>query len=801
MGHALIFILGIAWCIQIVCPAGAAGPATPVPGQVAISRAATRVGVTDARRMLTVAVSLKPRDPLALENFLQQLYDPSAMGYHQFLTPAQFTARFFDAGSRQQVADYLRSVGLSVTDTGVGSIIDANGSVAQLEQAFHLTLSDYRDAAGALFVANDVTPALPDAIETQIVGVLGLDTAAHYHPHFVRSSGQPQRASSAASPQAAAGCSAAITAANAMGGYTPNQVASAYDLTALGASGVQGQGQTVALMELDDFQDGAVGEYQSCFGTAVPVTRVPVDGGATRGGGEGEVELDIDILLGMAPKLASILVYGSANTDAAVVDQYRQIANENHAHVVSTSWGLCEGESAQSTLAAENVIFQQMAAQGQSIFAAAGDTGSEDCDTPALGVDDPASQPFVTGVGGTILSLDSTNAFLSEAVWNDTDGAGGGGVSAVWAKPAYQTGPGTANRYSTGHRQVPDLAAMAAPTHGYLVITYDPAFCTATAGKPTCFEIIGGTSAGSPLSAAETALINQTLSTRGKPPIGFMNPALYAALGNSPHALHDITSGSNCFIGPSCGTPRDPTGIYPATAGYDQATGVGSIDVGQFVTAMIGGSAPSVTASPQQVPFGQNSTTLTFSTGNGSSGTVCVAGNGGAETSFAGGASGSPQATFINSGIYVFTLHAGATCAGAPLASVTVTKLNPKGTTGPAILATPASFSFATATIASTQLVRSSTISFDTGDGSVGQVMLAVNGSTPQLFTASQFGSVTAPWIFSGSYTFTLVKGGGDRGHGDRGDDRTDQQSERHDSGRSQPERDDGGGPSGGADV
>ena len=164
-----------------------------------------------------------------------------------------------------------------------------------------------------------------------------------------------------------------------------------------------------------------------------------------------------------------------------------------------------------------------------------------------------------------------------------------------------------------------------------------------------------------------------------------------------------------------------------------------------------------LTATPAQVPFGQNSTTLTFSIGDGSPGTLCVAGNGGTEAPFAGGASGTATASFINSGAYVFTLHAGATCAGNALATTTVTKLNPKGTTGPAIVAAPATFSFATST---TQLVRTSTISFDTGDGSVGQVMLSVNGSTPVLFTASQFGSVAAPWIFSGAYTFTLVKNG-----------------------------------------
>lgn len=146
-----------------------------------------------------------------------------------------------------------------------------------------------------------------------------------------------------------------------------------------------------------------------------------------------------------------------------------------------------------------------------------------------------------------------------------------------------------------------------------------------------------------------------------------------------------------------------------------------------------------------------------FNTGNGGAGIVCVAANGGAETPFAGGASGSQSAAFINSGAYVFALHAGSSCTGPTLASATVAKLNPKGGAGPGIAASPEVLSFATST---TALVRSSTLAFDTGDGSVGQVMLSVNGSAPQLFAAAQFGSVTAPWIFSGEYKFTLVKGG-----------------------------------------
>src|SRR5947209_16798451 len=119
------------------------------------------------------------------------------------------------------------------------------------------------------------------------------------------------------------------------------------------------------------------------------------------------------------------------------------------------------------------------------MFASAGDNGSEGCGTNALAVDDPASQPFVTGVGGTSLHLDSFNTYLSEGVWNrfsQSGGAGGGGVSIAWSKPAYQTGPGTANSFSNGHRQVPDVSANADPYTGYTVYVHDTQYCPGLTG-------------------------------------------------------------------------------------------------------------------------------------------------------------------------------------------------------------------------------------------------------------------------------------------------------------------------------
>lgn len=586
----------VQWCAvwglvgAMLLPALAVRAQEARTAQTALPHAASRVGPTDDAQAVTLAVPLKPSDPAAVDAFLRALADPASPDYHHYLTSAQFTRRFFAPADRQRVADYLAAQGLAVRDSGQGSVLAATGTVGQVSRAFNVTFADYRDAAGRAFFATDTTPALPVSIAPLIDGIVGLDTTPPARSHAIERPDTPSPRT--VEPRAASGCSGAVSVANTRGSYTPNEFGTAYNFDALTSGGNRGEGQVVGLFELDDYADSNVATYQSCFGTAVPVSRVPVDGGATRGqsGGEIEVELDIDVVLGMAPRLGQLLVYESPNTGSGALDQLQRIANDNTAKVVSTSWGACETVSDGSFYAAENTIFQQMAAQGQSFFAASGDDGSEDCYSPtfstALTVDDPASQPYVTGVGGTRLIVNSTtNAYNGETVWNDAasgTGAGGGGISAVWPKPGYQTGPGTVNSYSNGARQVPDVSADADPFTAYTVYV-----CSASCGgSGNCWRAVGGTSAAAPLWAAGTALINQSLQRGGLPPVGFANPTLYRLGAQSPAAFHDILQLDNCYIAGSCGTPNSGSGAYPATAGYDQASGIGSFNLGALAASI-----------------------------------------------------------------------------------------------------------------------------------------------------------------------------------------------------------------------
>ncbi len=599
---------------------GATAAADPLIAQTPTPKTQPRVGASNAQATVPLTVALKPVDDNALNSFLAQLSDPKSPQYRKYLTPRQFTDRFFAPADRTQVVNFLTGKGLTVTDTGVGTLIDASGSVANVERAFNVTFSDYRDTDGRVFRAADRTPALPSSVAAKITGVTGLDNSARplsrvaRKPALTPGSGGKGATPRVPSPRTPTGCTAAVDSATTFSGYTPNQIATAYNFDALYTPGYKGQGESIALFEFDDYVDENVAAFQNCFGSSVDVRRVPVDGGALLGqaGGQVEVELDIDVIVGMAPQLAHLYVYSSpANSVTEELRQYQRIANDNLASVVSTSWGNCEQEVTSSFRNAENTIFRQMAAEGQTFFDAIGDTGSQEClavsGYTGIDADSIGSQPWVTGVGGTTLTINAaTNAYMGETVWNDFtrfggSGATGGGISKFWSRPDWQTGPGVINAYSTGKRESPDVAANADPYVGYIVYTEDDSGCPIITGNQsatTCFDIIGGTSAGAPLWAAATAITNQVLTANGTGRIGFANPTIYALFRAQPTLFHDVTQGDNCYSD-ACvaagSAPGSGTGTYPATPGYDMTTGVGTLDAGRFVQSAFRGR-PEITA-------------------------------------------------------------------------------------------------------------------------------------------------------------------------------------------------------------
>lgn len=597
-------------------PQGGPGP------QGAGAPPGTRISASSPSQAIPFSISLKIQDQKVLDAFLKDLYNPTSPNYLHFITPQDFTKRFISSTGRQQVTDSLKNANMTVVDHGIGSVIAASGRVDAIQTMFKVTMSDYQDGSGGTYAATDMTPTIPPTLQPYIQSVIGLDNAIEVKSHMVVSTEPTDVPLNDTQTPTAQGCDAALTIAKQFGAYTPNQLATAYNFNEYYAKGEQGQGQIIALMAVGDFHDQNIATYQSCFGTNVKVTRAQIDGGSQPGPFAAEVELDTEVLTSLLPKLQQLLVYESDYRITAIINAFQAAANDNVASVVSISFGSCEAtRTLQSFILPENTIFQQMAAQGQSVFAASGDSGSRDCSgrqTPGgspLAVDDPASQPYVTGVGGTKLTIDpTTNAYMSETVWNGIDsnggGAGGGGLSSIWSAPDYQTGPGTASKYATGKRQVPDVSASADPKSGFITYTTDPQSCARVPGSfgGSCFMATGGTSVAAPIWAAAVTLTNQRLTNNGYPRIGFANPLIYRLAQSNSVIFHDITTGHNC-ADPSCTSQPDP--LYPATVGYDMATGIGTFDAGAFGNAAIA-SLPHITGTAPMSGPDSGGTTVTF---------------------------------------------------------------------------------------------------------------------------------------------------------------------------------------------
>jgi subtilase family serine protease len=412
-----------------------------------------------------------------------------------------------------------------------------------------------------------IRDSLPAELRGLVTDVEGLDTTQAPRPLATRPS------ASTVIPS----CIGPTRLKSRAGGFLPADLADpgAYGHGALLSAGYDGDGESVAFVEFSNYKPADVAVYQGCFGTSVPVVDVPVAGGTRLRYGALEVALDLQTAISAAPGMEAAYVYVAPPTlsMAAVINQI--VADRPHTGVtaVSISWGRCERLIAPARTAATAQALQLAAAAGMSVFVASGDSGSLDCFgiLPAS-VDDPASQPFATGVGGTVLQFRRTGA-EREITWNGAAGASGGGISRFWPKPSWQAGQGVVSPLSSGVpcgaapglcRQVPDVALNAASgSHGYIV------YCTSADCGGAGWMTVGGTSAAAPLLAGITADMNEYSRAHGGGRLGFASPFLYQTFAAHPEAFHDVTLGDNQ---PGPGTR------FPATPGYDMATGVGSVD-------------------------------------------------------------------------------------------------------------------------------------------------------------------------------------------------------------------------------
>jgi kumamolisin len=528
-------------------------------------------GEVPASQQLSVAVGLKLRNTADLDRFLADVANPKSSTYGQYLTPEQFAARYAPTQADvDHVVKYLASHGLTAAVSANRQVIDAKGSAEQIQAAFGTHESSYFDAAAQRnFFANDGAASLPADVADLVVGVNGLSN------HTVRTTRLARPQSSVAN---------AATPNATPSGYGPSQYDGAYNLNKVGADGT---GVKVALWEFDGYKSSNLTTYDNQYGLTGPaVTTVSVDGAnydSAPGQGQGEVELDSEIVRGVAPK-ATQLVYEAPNSDQGEIDMAAKIVADNQVSVISISWGSCEPDTVASVMTTVSNSFKQAAAQGMSVYSASGDDGSRDCTRSTSGstvkaVDYPASDPYVTGVGGTNLQLSGTS-YSSESAWSTA----GGGVSTQFSKPSWQTGTGVTGTMRT----VPDVSSNADPQSGFAIYTQG----TSAPG----WQVYGGTSAAAPLWSGYTALFNQKAKAAAKPNLGEANPAIYQVANSTSYGttFHDVKTGAN----------QD----FSTKTGYDQVTGWGSPVADALTTALLGGSGSTGNTVSVTNPGSQNAT-------------------------------------------------------------------------------------------------------------------------------------------------------------------------------------------------
>ncbi|HYT35183.1 MAG TPA: S53 family peptidase [Ktedonobacteraceae bacterium] len=576
-----------------------------LPPLVKISQ---KLGADQSNRTLQMSIGLSLRNQDQLNTLLQSLYDPSSSSYHQFLSVNQFASEFAPTTDQQQaVINYLTSQGFTITQTYPNhTLIDFGGPQSLAERVFGVSINDYRSPDGRDFFANASQPSLPAYLASYVTNISGLDDANQFYHPPIASKNAPAISPNAGSNCPAPGQSGGSGGGGILGGgsqvaYIPSQFAKAYNYDGLHSAGLQGEGQTVGVFELDGYSQSDIQAYAQCFGGgSVPIQNVVLDGfNGQPGAGAIEVELDVEMILSQAPHLSKLIVYEAPNTTQGYNDEFARIVSDK-TPVISVSWGDCESNMGQQEANQENQYFQEAAAQGQTILVAAGDSGSSSCFqlqgggfNTSLNADDPAAQPYVTGVGGTNLTLNSDNSYASETVWNGgfLGGAGGGGISQFWKQPSWQKGPGVQNSYSNGMRETPDVSLDADPATGYPVYCTAGSSCSSSGGLGggSGWITVGGTSAAAPMWAAMIALANEEAAHHGKGPLGFLNPALYKIAAGSRYGsdFHDITPPSNS----SAPSNNDELGInggaYPVTNNYDIATGWGTFNATNLAADLV----------------------------------------------------------------------------------------------------------------------------------------------------------------------------------------------------------------------
>ena len=595
------------------------------------------MGLTASSQPVHVTLILKLRHEAALEDYIRQTITPGSAHYRQFLGTAEFASQYGASDADiARVQAFLRQQGLSSTVLASHLAIETSATPAQLGAMFQAPIHEYVSArSGRRFHRPATAPRMPAALAGSVIFVSGLSNERQFLSHRINLPQLPATAQRTFTLKALAKTPGGNpTATGIPGDYTVGDVANFYNINPLYQRGINGKGSTVAIVTLSNFYPSDAQTYWSDIGLATKpnrITHVLVDGGGVFDGGSGETALDVEQSGGIAP-WANIIVYDAPNAGNGFTDAFAQAVSDNKADSISTSWGAPEifnfaalnvnGASDTDTtdvgdLRAFHQIFLEAAVQGQSVFAASGDSGAYDTVrglgtgtgpgefSAPLTVDSPASDPFITAAGGTTVPFtfgiqgDPTTSITQESVWGwdylqvyldayaPIPGGwraqlfsvgGGGGVSVYWNEPFYQwftrgirrserkqalvyndpsAGPTTLLALPANFRgrNVPDIALNADPETGYVL------YSTTDGGLGSA----GGTSFVAPQLNGISALLTQSTGHR----VGFWNPQVYLLqniFGYGPwSAFNSVNAGDNWF--------------YYGAPNYTPGAGIGTLNV------------------------------------------------------------------------------------------------------------------------------------------------------------------------------------------------------------------------------
>ena len=555
---------GMVLCFLLVASAAAAERKT-VPGHVPteVSRLKlqpeSRLPATD-RMQITIVLPLRNSEVLA--QLLQEIQNQASTNFHHYLTPEEFTERFGPTeADYSAVLNFAKTNRLTVASTVPGrTLVEVDAAVADIENALHVKLLRYQHPTEArTFFAPDIEPSLDSAVPVLCIGGLNNYILPHPKHHFLGKElpGTPRNGSY-----------------NYPGGGT---LFMGYDFRHAFAAdtSLDGTGQVVGLQEFDGYTPADITAYEATAGLPnVPVQEVLLNGVVNDpNNGDAEPPLDIEMAIAMAPGLSKVVFYYGNTIDSILTEMASPTHGEPRPLQLSSSWGYGTDSGTANAL-------MQLAVQGQSYLYAMGDEGSLPVDpngpggTYVGGASPGDLEPYMTDIGGTDLSMNGAGvSWQSETVW---PGSAGGILSTV-PIPYYQKPINmSANGGSTTLCNVPDVSMPA----NYILVVF-----TGTNGVRN-YSAVGGTSCAAPLWAGYAALVNQQAAAQGKPPVGFLNPAIYSIAEGPLYSscFNDVTSGNNV-------NSRSPT-LYYAQPGYDLCTGWGTPKGANLINALVGFSGP-----------------------------------------------------------------------------------------------------------------------------------------------------------------------------------------------------------------